>query len=331
MDGDTGRWALEFFIGKRIINNTLIQEIIRTIKVPPNPNSYFIKSLLLRILQERLQIESIDESMLEIMEILEEVLRSEGSPVSASFTAAYCAVAVECTLKYIKLEGSIPRYFDSVKTIWWKRVMNMKPSPGGEKRSLLFSDELDRWRIDIEASLNDPCVRDRLAATENTRSVAINRLKVFFAELWEGVDPSFLELAVENAATDAAEEQQRETQEGNLLLDDICITNVVEEMDPSTTCQSDVPPTTTNAHAHEGETSNRPQLPSPKRKRVSPLKKYEPRNVIKRRTTRKWSQLEEETLEKAVNNVKLFVSSCSLVQIWHRKLEINVKCSQRCI
>ena len=46
--------------------------------------------------------------------------------------------------------------------------------------------------------------------------------------------------------------------------------------------------------------ASRLHLPSPKRKIVSPLKKYEVTKFVRRRKIKRWSLLEEDTLRTAV-------------------------------
>lgn len=236
--------------------------------------------------------------MLEIMEILERSLDHEGSPISAAFRAAYCTVAVECTLKYLEVDLSSPKYIDAVQRIWSGRVRQMRPSSGGESQCPLFSEELERWMTEIEASLIDTCIRDRLAALKNTRVVAIQKLKIFLAESWDNFDPSFLEqLAGEN---------------------DVFLSNVAKgwclppqgqkEQQKETANVGDRSPTTADewkkfVNRSCSGTSYGTLLPSPKMKKVSPLKEYDDStNVIKkRRITKRWSQLEKETLLAGVN------------------------------
>lgn len=55
----------------------------------------------------------------------------------------------------------------------------------------------------------------------------------------------------------------------------------------------------------EGSNANRLRLPSPKRKDISPLKKYEETKVVRRRQCKKWSLLEEDTLRTAVQRYVL--------------------------
>lgn len=53
--------------------------------------------------------------------------------------------------------------------------------------------------------------------------------------------------------------------------------------------------------------ASRLRLPSPKRKIVSPLKKYEIANFARRRKVKRWTLLEEETLRTGVQKYVLLL------------------------
>lgn len=53
--------------------------------------------------------------------------------------------------------------------------------------------------------------------------------------------------------------------------------------------------------------AGRLHLPSPKRKIVSPLKKYEVTKFVRRRRLKRWSLLEEDTLRTGVQKYVLFL------------------------
>lgn len=56
----------------------------------------------------------------------------------------------------------------------------------------------------------------------------------------------------------------------------------------------------------EGKYVSRLHLPSPKRKVISPLKKYTETRLVRRRKSKKWSLLEEDTLRTAVQRYVFF-------------------------
>lgn len=106
----------------------------------------------------------------------------------------------------------------------------------------------------------------------------------------------------------------------------------VEEVDPSRTCRGmehshceEVPRVTKETSSSKVDSLPSPQvqeetlvrdaphetrfhLPSPKTKKMSPLKKYEPVNFTRRRKPKKWSALEEETLRSAVDKYVLVLN-----------------------
>ena len=58
----------------------------------------------------------------------------------------------------------------------------------------------------------------------------------------------------------------------------------------------------------EGSPASRLHLHSPKRKAISPLKKYEETKAVGRRRCKKWSLLEEDTLRTAVQRYSFSLS-----------------------
>ncbi|KAK7302166.1 hypothetical protein RJT34_13047 [Clitoria ternatea] len=195
MDGDMGRWLLEFLVGSPITDTNIMKKLIFKIPIS-NPDFRLKKTLLLKTLQHHLSSISISESLLRILELLEELHRLHASPITPAMAAAYCSVAVECTLKFLQFElHNNPTYINAVQRIWRRRIRHMDPSedPSGVG-SLMFSDELNRWRNDIEASVLDLRARERLASVDSRRD-AIQKLKVYLEEAWANVGPSFLEIA----------------------------------------------------------------------------------------------------------------------------------------
>ncbi|KAL2324017.1 hypothetical protein Fmac_023075 [Flemingia macrophylla] len=185
--------ALGFLLSNPLVEGDLIAKILPAIPLSDS-DSHLKKALLLKSLQHSLSTVSIDKPILHILEMLEELHRTDGSPVTAVMSAAYCAVAVECTLKYLQVE--VQRnflYSCAVEKIWCRRISHMY-SFGDCEGSLMHSEELQQWRSDIQASLLDSQVRERLSSIDIRRD-AINKLKVYLAEAWADLGPSFPEVA----------------------------------------------------------------------------------------------------------------------------------------
>ncbi|XP_027918468.1 uncharacterized protein LOC114177358 [Vigna unguiculata] len=170
-------------------NRNMLKNVLRIAGVS-DLDSHPRKTILLKTLQYHLSTHSITESLLETLEFLEELFRCEASPVTATMTAAYCAVAVECTTKYLKLNPHHhnPLYRRAVNSIWRVRIASMNSS-GSSEGSLLLSGELEQWRKDIEASLLDSEVMKRLASIDTKRDAMV-KLKAFLDEACTDLDPS---------------------------------------------------------------------------------------------------------------------------------------------
>ncbi|ESW08179.1 hypothetical protein PHAVU_009G025400 [Phaseolus vulgaris] len=401
-EDDIGRWVLEFLLRNppALAGNNLIKNVFRRISVS-DANSLIKKTILLRSLRDHLSTLSINDSLLNTLEHLEELLRRDASPVTATMTAAYCAVAVDCTLKFLQvnLHHHNSAYLRAVNRIWRARVPRMNGSDSREG-SLLFSAELERWSSDFEASLSDSQVRERLASID-ARKDSIMKLEAFLAEAWADLGPSFLQLAASLHASRAPQHQEGEIQMCSSAAAEnlhLTTTNEVEkvgdcisgelqmlakdsllnsfegneeaptekqsgeadvscshdinnnEADPMEKDRTSIPQNcdrrpslmekNITARVYEwddsiddvdGGTSNyasRFNLPTPKRRTLSPLKMYKPARITKRRKVNKWSQLEEETLRTAVEkfgrgNWKLILNSHK--DIFEERTEVDLK------
>ncbi|RVW56506.1 hypothetical protein CK203_072492 [Vitis vinifera] len=102
----------------------------------------------------------VSETILELLEIIEELDYKEGVAVLDSMKNAYCAVAVECTVKFLVGSGGKEgKYFDAVKRILEGKIHKMESSATAG----LVSDQLRKWRDDIEAAVWDARVFRSLA------------------------------------------------------------------------------------------------------------------------------------------------------------------------
>ncbi|CAK8569339.1 unnamed protein product [Lathyrus sativus] len=431
MEDEVRNWCLEYLVRNSTIETNIINKLISRISL--SNTDYRTKiTIILRTLQDALSEAFIPECMLQILEVLEKLLlrcdssNSNSNSISAAMKAAYCSIAVECTLKYLEVGTSNPSYGIAVKRIWKGRVQDMQ----SEGSSFLLSDELKQWKIEIENSLLDEKVMEKLCSVPNTRRDAIRKVQAFLGEAWENLGPSFLESAAKNqldASVGVLQMKKHEKgspveiRKDNEKLEGKFTTAVdVEEVDLSTSCSkgesfpmNEVPKNgesvkccsvelqtlakdpglviedmnqepqmenrstdanvpnpqaclssnnneanlneTTSVHqsdahhpslmepnstaqTHEwddsidglrGETSyqaSKFSLPSPRRRKVSPLKEYEPKNITKRRRPKKWSKLEEDTLRTGVNkfgrgNWKLILNAYT----FEERTEVDLK------
>ncbi|KAL2955866.1 hypothetical protein AAZX31_18G052100 [Glycine max] len=181
MNSDISRWVMEFLL-RSSVPDSLIQKTLTALPLSP-AEPRLKKNLLLRTLQTLLRRATLSETALDILEDL--------APVSDAQRRAYCAVAVECTVKYLAACPDVidGEYAGAVRRIWRGRVAALQA-----RRSGLVSGELVRWRDEIENALGEDsrAARERLAGL-NSRRDAMNEVRVYLKEAWEMMGPSFLE------------------------------------------------------------------------------------------------------------------------------------------
>lgn len=174
---------MEFLLRNTTVPDPLIQKTLTLLPLS-GADSRLKKTLLLRVLQTHTLNASISEASLQILEHLEEIYRDDGVSISNVFQSAYCAVAVECTVKYLINSPEDPsgEYFSAVRRIW-----------RGRRGSGLVSDGFVQWGEEIEGALWDVRVAERLVGL-NTRRDAVIEVKRFLKEAWGSMGDSFLDL-----------------------------------------------------------------------------------------------------------------------------------------
>lgn len=188
MDPDICRWISEFLI-RNAVQDHVIKKLLQVL--PVSADSRFKKTVLLRTIQEEISDASASETVLDKLEMMEELDRDDGIGISGSLKKAYGAVAVECVVKY--LVGSPDghgKYFEAVKRVFRDRVGDME----NLGKSELVTDELRRVGDELEAAVWDAKVATRLLKM-NTRNEALEAVRVYLREAWDLMGHSFLESA----------------------------------------------------------------------------------------------------------------------------------------
>ncbi|XP_030532549.2 uncharacterized protein LOC115742414 isoform X2 [Rhodamnia argentea] len=197
IDPDISRWILEFLLRQPLLDDRSVKLALSLLPLPDS-DLPFKKSVLLRSIQSEIDAASLSENTLDALEVIEEVDRMAGGPpVSDAMREAYRCVAVECTVRF--LHGRVDErgeYFRAVETIWRGRVRKMDESAA---KSGLLSPELLRWRLRFEAAMHDGAEREKLLAL-NTRGDAFRSVRAYLGEAWEGMGPSFFEVAARQMA-----------------------------------------------------------------------------------------------------------------------------------
>ncbi|GMH11412.1 hypothetical protein Nepgr_013253 [Nepenthes gracilis] len=192
MDEVIVRWVLEYLLRQRI-DDRILNDLLSVL--PIADDSRLKKILLLRRIESEVSNAIVSEEILELLEIIEKLDLCDGKAASESMKAAYCTVAVDCTVRF--LEENVEKngnYFEAVKRIWRIKVSKMEKSENNAVG--LVSEKLLRWRDEIEGAIWDSNARDKILM-RNTRNEALKAVRLYLAEAWEGMGPSFLELAAQ--------------------------------------------------------------------------------------------------------------------------------------
>ncbi|KAI4373284.1 hypothetical protein MLD38_011423 [Melastoma candidum] len=190
MDTDICRWVLKFLVGHPRVSDGAVRLALSTLPLPDD-DPFLTKLMVLRSIQSEVYEASISEKLLEYIEVAEEIDRNSGKSIEESMKEAYCAVAVECCVRYIhgaKLE-KLGKFRESVRRIWMGRIRVMEHSA---IRSELLTPKLLKWGCRLEAAVGDgnKCLNLMMI---NTRADAFRVVESYVANAFQKMGPSFLE------------------------------------------------------------------------------------------------------------------------------------------
>ncbi|XP_012066886.1 uncharacterized protein LOC105629849 [Jatropha curcas] len=209
MDPDITLWILEF-LARQPVSKLLLNKLITNTHVPMSSainNPRFKKTLTLRSIQDEIA-NGTSETILESLEIIEELDKILKIKTLDSMKKAYCAVALDCTMNHLLNGGGSPQkrdggeFFEAVKKIWRERIEKLETL----KKSELVTDELREVKEEMEAALHDSNAYKRLFERD-TRHEAVRLLKEFLREAMDLMGPSFLE-AVARADMEMVEKEK---------------------------------------------------------------------------------------------------------------------------
>ncbi|CAH1433200.1 unnamed protein product [Lactuca virosa] len=334
-----GRWILEFLIRQHSLDDRLLNVLIPVLPLPNNDPS-ITKSLLLRKLESDIKKGTISERTLEFLEQIEELDHREGNTeVSEAMKAAYCAVAVHCTVKLIEGSGDDDtyRYFCAVSRIWRGRAEKMEKFDVANGVGLV-SDDLLGWMDYLEAGVWVPNYFEKVLVKYKGLDV-VDAVCCYVKEAKEKMGPTFLELVAETLGDDMPRkvldlckeeehhDQIKEVAADGASNDDQCVNanlnredkgahNRVGVDDPSPSCdhgealhangddqkEPKVSLIEQNSTSHVFEWSDSidsSNKDSPKKRPIAPLK-YKNKKLPQTRKKMRWSITEEDTLRTGV-------------------------------
>ncbi|XP_024439880.2 uncharacterized protein LOC7464725 isoform X2 [Populus trichocarpa] len=192
-DPDITRWVIEFILRQLQIPVLTINKILTNRHVPlSNTSPRFKKTLLLRQIDADIEDGSVSEKTLDAIEMVEQIDRNEGDLIMDSMKNAYCAVAVECTVKYML--GNLQRarkgkFLEAVERVWKNRVAGLKR----EGKSELVTGKLMKYFEEMEVALKDDVVAKRWLRM-NTRNEAAEMVRIYLGEAVAVSGPVFVEM-----------------------------------------------------------------------------------------------------------------------------------------
>ncbi|XP_068338332.1 uncharacterized protein [Pyrus communis] len=190
-DVDVSRWVIELLLRDRE-KDCIAKRVLAV--APFSDQDYRLKkTVLLRTIECEVYEASVSESILETLETIEDLDIREGISTTESMKAAYCAVATECTVKFLVGFMGKPsgKYLEAVDRIWRGRVGVLERSG----RSQLVSAELRHRMDEVEAGVWDLRVSKKLSRM-NTRNDALRLLAVYVKAALALLGPPFITWAI---------------------------------------------------------------------------------------------------------------------------------------
>ncbi|XP_042512400.1 uncharacterized protein LOC122087367 [Macadamia integrifolia] len=194
MDKNTSKWILEFII-REPIGDPLVNALLSILPLPDD-DFRLKKTILLRRINSEISTSLVSEKTLESLEMIEELDYRKGNAVLESMKAAYCAVAVDCTVKFLRENLDRDKLFsNAVKNIWRRRIHQMIVA----ENVGLVSEELKVWKEKIEAATWDKAVCQKIAM-EDTHSDALKFVRTYLEEARKSMDRWFLDFVAQKMA-----------------------------------------------------------------------------------------------------------------------------------
>ncbi|KAL9256487.1 Single myb histone 3-like protein [Drosera capensis] len=188
LDKDVAKWIQEFLLSQRNdCAESALEKLFSLFPIDDN-KPQLKKMYLLHILElEISKQESVSETTLDVLESIEEMSSRNGKPASSKMKAAYCAVAVACTIPYVGSDD----YVEIVGRVWWKREGRMEKKAKGTG---LVSDEYTDRMLDIEKGGWDDSVIERMNKVDVV-AVAVEKVRIYLEEAWAEIRPPMLDFS----------------------------------------------------------------------------------------------------------------------------------------
>ncbi|KAL1218419.1 Telomere repeat-binding factor 2 [Cardamine amara subsp. amara] len=183
------KWVAEFFLRRQQNPRVYATNLLSALKPVDSDDCVKLKiTAVLRDISNSLIRGTVDEEMLDLLEILEKLLLQEHSVIMDSLKSAYCWTAAECTIRFMWPVNASDGFFsDALEMIWKKRIGMLK-----ERESDLVTHELLKWESDFNKAFEEPELYQKIRET-NIRYNAISHLTQLLKEQWALLGCSSLE------------------------------------------------------------------------------------------------------------------------------------------
>ncbi|KAJ0966197.1 hypothetical protein J5N97_027335 [Dioscorea zingiberensis] len=338
MDGDFNPVEVLELVLREPMEDWLVNLLFLAIPVSSPLSPCLVRTMLIRRLTSDLSFLSTSEYSLQSLEYLHR-LHHRNDP-SYSLRAAYCSVAVECTVSFLRSSHSDDdgEFFSAVKRICNCRMEDLVTA---EETAGLVWYGLERARRELEQAVVDSRVMDALKKRD-TKKEALEALRVYLREETLKMGPPFLMIRFgsvgenENSVIDPPLMELKDQDSEVPAKGGVCGTKInplpspemimVKEglrasfldlqrvvRDPLPDAVALVTKVSVEMPANmwdekSGDSSSnesqgplkKPHLPRSKKRAVSPLKIQENSGFAGRRKKLRWTPLEEDTLRSAV-------------------------------
>ncbi|XP_010557180.1 PREDICTED: uncharacterized protein LOC104826267 isoform X2 [Tarenaya hassleriana] len=185
------------------------------------------KNAILREISKELENGLVEEENLERLEILEEILREEGTEIPESLKEAYRQVAMECTVRCLLYGVDMKRsLIEAIRRIWTKRVMALC-----DKSSSLVTRELRDDCRRLKLALTDEKVCDTLIEYRAKNKPLVS-LKKLFSELHRETGASEHEESPDEAGEAEASGNRSSSSQDDGKGKEIVLVNALPELIP---------------------------------------------------------------------------------------------------
>ncbi|KAM7253191.1 hypothetical protein ACFE04_025809 [Oxalis oulophora] len=181
-DKEISAWIMDFVVRRGSSSSNDDDDVVRRLipHLPHDDEPQLKKRLLRRFMEYEVSNGNVLDNFLDALETIEAIDRCAGLHVKESIMSAYCAVAVDSTLKYLPIQTlnhNNKCFSAAVKRVWTDRIGILEK----RKNPLASNYQLNRWKDEIHRALLNRDAANALANI-NTHHHALKALNAYLKE-----------------------------------------------------------------------------------------------------------------------------------------------------